>query len=304
MSKQEYQFHPYASVLPMLGTADANELAADIQANGLRESIILFEGKILDGRNRYRACGVVGVAPRFEDFNGNGDPVAYIISKNIARRHLTQSQKAVAKAKLLELPRGNPNLESSKNPTNPKRAQNALASETIAEAAEKIDVSPRTLKQAKQVLKEGTPEQINEIQGGKKSVATAVKEIKQEKEKTEKHFDKTGYPIPDSILADWQRAHEYRSTLRALQNIKLDVEKRLDASDLIFREIGQDTLIELQHAWATLKSVLPYAVCPTCQGRRRDKCTACKGRGWVSEFGYTHWFAKEVIELREKAIKK
>ena len=75
MSTQEYEFHPYASVLPMLGIAEANELAADIQQNGLRESIVLFEGKILDGRNGYRACKAVSVEPRFIDLNGDGDPI-------------------------------------------------------------------------------------------------------------------------------------------------------------------------------------------------------------------------------------
>lgn len=123
-------------------------------------------------------------------------------------------------------------------------------------------------------------------------------------EPSEKYLDKTGYVIPDSILEDWQRALSYRSTISNLQVVKLDVGKRLDENDLIFREIGQDTLIEIQNAWANLKSVLPYAVCPTCQGRKRENCTVCKGRGFVSEFAYKHWFAKEVIDLRERAIKK
>lgn len=304
MSKQEYEFHPYASVLPMLGVADANELAADIQANGLREEIVLFEGKILDGRNRFRACKTVGVEPRFRDFNGDGDPIDYIVSVNIKRRHLTQSQKATCVAKIANLPRGNPNLKTSKTPTNPKSVQDTELGKTAAQVAKEIGVSTSTVEQAKRVIREAPKETVEEVERGEKSVATAVKEIKAAKEKTEKHLDKTGYPIPDSILADWQRAEGFRPTLNELQKIKLYVEKSLDASDLIFREIGKDTLIELQNAWNNLKSVLPYAVCPTCQGRNRDNCTACKGRGWVSEFGYKNWFPKKTIELRERAIKK
>jgi len=50
-------------------------LAEDIRANGLREPIVLFEGAILDGRNRYRACIAAGVDPRFEIYDGN-DPLA------------------------------------------------------------------------------------------------------------------------------------------------------------------------------------------------------------------------------------
>lgn len=125
-----------------------------------------------------------------------------------------------------------------------------------------------------------------------------------EPKKTEKHVDKTGYPIPDVILEDWKHADEFRSTLNKLHEVKLQVEKELNSNELRLREIGQDSLIELSHAWITLKQVLPYAVCPTCQGRTRDNCTACKGRGFVSEFGYKHWFPKKTIEIRERAIKK
>jgi len=302
MSKQEHEFHPYAAVVPMLGQPELNALAADIQGHGLREDIILLDGKILDGRNRYKACRIAGVAPRFRDFNGDGDPIAFIVSKNLCRRQLTASQKALAVAKIADLPRGNPNLNTAKTPTKPNSAQ--MRNKTVAEVAKEVEVSPRTVEQAKQVLREAPKETVEKVERGEKSVSTAVKEIKAAKQTPEKHFDKTGYPIPDAIFADWRRAAEYNSTLRSLHVIKLDTEKRLDESDLIFREIGKDTLIELQNAWSNLKSVLPYAVCPTCQGRNRDKCTVCKGRGWVSEFGYKNWFPKKTIELREKAIKK
>lgn len=303
MSEQEYEFHPFASVLPMMGQVELNELAADIQGNGLRAPITLFDGKILDGRNRYKACGIARVEPRFRDFNGDGDPIDFIVSVNIKRRHLTASQKAMVVAKILDLPRGNPKLKSAKTPTNPKSAQNAEL-KTVHRAAEEIDVSPRTIGQAKQVLREATNETVEKVEQGKKSLAAAVKEIKQTKEQKEKHLDKTGYAIPDSILSDWQAAESFRSTLNDLQRIKLLVEKAVDKRELIYREVGQDTVADLKNTWTALKQVLPYAVCPTCQGRTREKCSVCKQRGFVSEFGYTHWFAKEVIELREKAIKK
>lgn len=306
MSKQEYEFHPIASVLPMLGHADLNALAADIQGNGLRHRIVLLDGKILDGRNRYKACGLVGVKPEFRDFNGDGDPIAFIISENLCRRHLTASQKGLAVAKIADLPRGNPNLKKAETPTNSNSAQ--MRNKTTAEVAKEVEVSPRTVEQAKQVLREAPRETIEEVERGEKSVATAVKEIKAAKTKEqaakERHFDKTGYVIPESIYADWQKADTFRSTLNDLHKVKLTVENALENSDLSFREIGKDSLIELTNAWTTLKCVLPFAVCPTCQGRNRGKCSVCKGRGFVSEFGYKNWFPKETIELRERAIKK
>jgi hypothetical protein len=79
------------------------ELVADIKANGLIEDIVLFEGMILDGRNRYRAC----IAADFPPVTLNGDkwimdPAAYVVSANLRRRHLTQEQKRELIAKLVK----------------------------------------------------------------------------------------------------------------------------------------------------------------------------------------------------------
>jgi hypothetical protein len=72
-------------------------LVGDIRQNGLHEPIWIFEGKILDGRNRYRACGVIdGVEPAYRYFSGShAEAAAFVVSMNVHRRHqhLTQKQK-------------------------------------------------------------------------------------------------------------------------------------------------------------------------------------------------------------------
>lgn len=52
-----------------------------------------FDGKILDGGNRYRACTELGIAPETIEYSG-GDPLAFVLSENLHRRHLTQIQQA------------------------------------------------------------------------------------------------------------------------------------------------------------------------------------------------------------------
>src|ERR1041385_5743384 len=93
------EFHPIASLFPMMDDDELAELADDIRDQGQREPIILHEGKILDGRNRYLACERAAVEPIVENFSGD-DPLAFVVSLNLIRRHLSESQRAMVAAKI------------------------------------------------------------------------------------------------------------------------------------------------------------------------------------------------------------
>jgi hypothetical protein len=116
-------FHPLAGIFPLLEGAEFEQLVADIKHNGLREKIDTYEGKIVDGRNRYRALQQLGIDPSAEPDKyfrkalythtvggevaaheqSNDDRMrAYIVSKNAHRRHLTAEQKRDAIASLLK----------------------------------------------------------------------------------------------------------------------------------------------------------------------------------------------------------
>ena len=69
-----------------------NLFVADIRKRGLEGPITLYEGKILDGRNRYRACREAGIEPRFVKY-ADDDPAGFVVSKNVFCRHLTTVQK-------------------------------------------------------------------------------------------------------------------------------------------------------------------------------------------------------------------
>lgn len=87
--------HPVAALFPMLPDDELEELSADIKANGLIHPVVLDDdGYLIDGRNRLAACKIAGVAPKFTRLNGH-DPVAYILSSNINRRHMTKGQMAM-----------------------------------------------------------------------------------------------------------------------------------------------------------------------------------------------------------------
>ena len=132
------EFHPLADIFPLIGGAEFESLAADILANGVLEPIVIYEGQILDGRNRYRAAMSVGVDCPKEEYTGT-DPAGYVVSLNIHRRHLTESQRAMSAAKLA-------NMGAGRNWANlPDKTSNA-------EAAKMLNVSERSVKTAKNRL--------------------------------------------------------------------------------------------------------------------------------------------------------
>jgi hypothetical protein len=76
-------FHPLANRFPLIEDDEFDRLVEDIRVNGQRDAIVLFEGRILDGRNRYRACLEAGVTPKTRDFDPamEGPPEAFVISQ-------------------------------------------------------------------------------------------------------------------------------------------------------------------------------------------------------------------------------
>jgi len=90
-----FEFHPVANIFPMMEGDEYAALKADILENGLLEPIWVHDAKIIDGRNRYRACVETGVEPVFRQWDGRGSLVTFVVSLNLKRRHLTSSQKAM-----------------------------------------------------------------------------------------------------------------------------------------------------------------------------------------------------------------
>jgi hypothetical protein len=104
MSEARLPIHPYAELFPAITSPEFDALCGAIAVEGLLEEIVLHEGKILDGRHRYLACLARQVPPRFREYAGEcGSPLAFVVAKNLRRRHLTESQRALVAAKLKPL---------------------------------------------------------------------------------------------------------------------------------------------------------------------------------------------------------
>lgn len=138
------RWHPFADIFPWIEGPAFEELKADIAKNGVLEPIVFLDGAILDGRNRYMAARDLGIEyPRVE-YRGS-DPLAFVIAKNLARRHLTDKQRADAAAKIAKLPKG-------------ANQHTPIDGPSIAEAAAAMSVPVKAVERAKAVQERAIPE--------------------------------------------------------------------------------------------------------------------------------------------------
>lgn len=292
----QYKDHPLSELLPLMEDSDLEELATDIRQNTQRAPITLYENKILDGRNRYRACKIANVEPKVRHFT-SGDAVAFIVSANVFRRHLNTSQRAMVAAKLANLSNGQ----------KPSLANLPTSAVTQNEAAKELKVSPRTVRAAQEVIRTAPKKEVQAIESGKKTIHAVTAETKGKQAtapKPEAHLDKTGYAIPETVWENWQRADEFNEHLRGLSRLKKIVSDGLDQGDVIFRELNNGAVSMIKNIYGELKCVVPYAVCSTCQGRTPSKCVLCKGRGFLSEFAWNQFVPQKIKDIRKKMNEK
>ncbi len=186
----ELEHHPAAARFPLLpvDSPEFGELVADIGERGLLQPIVLHEGKILDGRNRYRACQHAGVEPRFEEWSGESR-TAYVLSLNLHRRHLADGQRAMIAVEALPLfeaeaqeRRRELGREAAERQHHPERVEANLpqpsrrAPQASDRAAAATGVSGRTVQTAK-AIKERAPDLAERVHAGAMSLHAAAKQV-------------------------------------------------------------------------------------------------------------------------------
>ena len=164
----------------MLNAEELKALATDIFENGQREPITLFEGKILDGRNRYIACLDAAVEPLFTEYKGRR-PIDYVVSLNLKRRHLNESQRAMVAAKLADLRDG-------------QRADRVAGSIDLPTAAKMLNVSESSIKRAKTVQRGAAPEIVRAVESGDVSVSAAAQFAKLPRDKQAEQIEQAASP--------------------------------------------------------------------------------------------------------------
>lgn len=190
-----YEYHPVANIFPMMSDDEFAALVEDIRANGQRQPIYVHDGRIIDGRNRYRACQQLGIEPEVRTWDGAGSLVSFVVSLNLQRRHLNSSQKALLGAEIL------PMLEAEAK----ERRRNSIKERDesgraipVVQKIEQLDVpsgrTPASVEQAAQMvgtnrqyvsdakkLRDEAPELLERVRSGELTIPQARRALKEER---------------------------------------------------------------------------------------------------------------------------
>lgn len=177
-----FDTHPAADIYPLIEDKEFDDLVESVKRNGLLDDIVLIgsgeKARILDGRNRLRACLKAKVKARFTQYRGKDDVdtlIAYVESKNDHRRHLSPSQRALIAARKSELRNG----QRPVGATSDKRTQR--------ENAELHQVSVRSLAHGRAVLEGAIPAVVAAVDKKKLAIDAAAQLAKLPRDE-QKHF--------------------------------------------------------------------------------------------------------------------
>jgi hypothetical protein len=320
-----YEQHHLGRLLPPLVEQDFTRLRQDIAANGLLEEIVLYQGKILDGWSRYRACHYARVEPRFREFTGD-NPVAYVLSKNVQRRHLHPVQllkileaarpaleaEAVARKRVgVRQPAATAGEDLGTNLSQGQRVNEQIASmagispQTVkhyhavqvhgsADLKEAVDRAEVAVSDAADVVRRHSPEtQSAAVARVRAGTASTLRQAVRQTERESRAQDRQGLPIPELLAIAFRGLPQLKETKACLTRLK-DWLKEMLKSPLGVRLADGDwpaLARQVGELRARLGRLEPYTLCPDCLGQgcppdAHHGEPVCRGTGFLSRRQY------------------
>jgi hypothetical protein len=286
MKKLQIKAHPAAEIFPMLDSKELDALASDIKSNGLCHPLVMYQGVLLDGRNRLAACKIASVEPSFTEYTGDS-PVAFVISVNIKRRQLDPSQRACVAVEIepmFAVEAKKRLLLGVKDPE-ANLPQGKRSPQARDQAADVCGVSPRMVQYAKEI-KVKNPDAFERISLGEYTVNEALREekkalrgrVKQDAIQRLSESEAESFGISHCSLTEWDAPQ--------CQLVFTDPpyhDKHVDR----FRELGQFAMSHLDAG---------RFLCTYTGKLRLAECVFAileSGMEWVWIFSVFHPFSKE-----------
>jgi len=206
--------HPYANLFPTMGDSEFEKLKQDILVNGVRQPIVMYQGLILDGRHRFAACtDLLKTCPQVQFEGDDAAALAFVISTNLHRRHLDESQRAWVASKLANMRQGE----------RTDIVEISTKSVSQADAAKMLNVSRESVNKAKAVRDHGVRELHEKVEKGEVAVSVASK-IAKLPESTQREILKD--ERPEQAIKKVARAEKEKALAEKTISVSLASEAR------------------------------------------------------------------------------
>lgn len=184
----EIQIDPeFQSLIPPLTPEEYNQLEINIITEGCRDALVVWNGILVDGHNRYQICTKHGLEYKTTELyrDTREDVKAWIIQNQFGRRNLTPYQRAEL-ALLLE-PVFREKAKEKKQEAGGAVPQKSVKPpvDTQKELAKVAGVSHDTISKAKKISEQGDAETKDLLRKGEISINQAYRNLEREQKKEE-----------------------------------------------------------------------------------------------------------------------
>jgi hypothetical protein len=299
VDKPDFKLHPLCTAFPRADDVDVAEMCKITRLMGgiLNEPATLWEGMILDGGNRQKVCRLCEVPFEYREFTGTYEQArAFVIAKNLGRRHMTGQQKAASMLKIVQ--------EDKK--------RGLISGSVVRAVADAAGVSPSLAAKVNRLRDDGSldrvisgetsvREELDRLAGNDDPFGRSAGEIDPALVPADVICDDDGREVPLDLHEVWC-ARPLMVDLR--KDILGDTLER--AKKVVNHPGGRGVSVEylrmLRDLVGDLEGKRPSLVCPHCLGSgvaRSDisdrrwrqvgkedqigKCYLCQARGWLAK---------------------
>jgi DNA modification methylase len=195
----------FKKLIPALTPEEFKQLEQNCLDEGIREKIIIWDGFIIDGHNRYEIATKWGLDYQTESkrFKDESEVREWMILNQFGRRNLSNYQRSVLALELESVfsERAKENLKLSDGKGKQKSAEVKIEPiETRKELAKVANVSHDTIAKVKKIEAVATPEVKAQLSTGEISINQAYQEIKKEEKKVNFEQKKAEFEKPIEII--------------------------------------------------------------------------------------------------------
>lgn len=282
----QFKLHELCTAWPVASDEDLSDMEATTRQIGgvFNNPGTVWNGLLIDGRNRQITCAALGMPFEYREFFGTYEQARFfVISQNMARRHLTTGQKAVQYVRIAEVDSHNDYGEKP----------------TAHQVAKAVKTSITTARKAIELVSTGDEDAINSVMAGKSNIKNELKRLKDKAriktvdltgvierpntrivDHTEAFYtDMAGMQVPKRMEDVWGMTGQWASLKAAVENIIPLVKKTAKAPG--GAGLSLEHVRHLKDLATALDQRRPAWVCPHCLGKLRCDCEQCNKR-WAT----------------------